>query len=243
MARRIVAIAITGILASVTPTALAAGSPATDPVAQPRKVYPYVVGGRPDATTITFRHTPHPEFSVYDLDGRLVSSTPIPNRPYVWDPRLEGDVLGSDLTGTDGRVFRVCVSRHGRDSTRNAYCAKVRVVHVREDVDHSATSLGRDFFGKTVDGGCTVRRGDRAALIECGPGATAVLRYELERPALTTEQTIVPPALFDWKGRYYRWGDGLSLERTGRGAIVTASARFWGRLTSITKSWTVRTEY
>jgi hypothetical protein len=238
------------VVAVLTCTAVIAAAPAvaarpgpTDPVASPRTVYPYVAEGRTDATTITFSSTRHPVLNVYDLEGTLLFSRAIPDEPYAWNPRTEGDVLGTDPTDAAGLVFRVCVNRRGRSTRGAAYCTKVRVVHVVEDAEVSRTRLGREFDRKTVDGDCRVRREDRATVIRCGAGASAVLGYDLRRPALTPEQTLLAPATFDWKGRYFEWGDGISLDRTVRGADVTASQNFWGKLTWVRKTWTVRTEF
>lgn len=236
------AIVVSGVLLAVASPAHATPGRPTDPVASPRRVYPYVDGGRADVTTITFNHVPHPVLSVYDLADNLVFQTSI-RREAVWDPRIQGDVLGMDLTDDAGRVFRICVNRRGTETTGSRYCTKVRVVHVQLDAEVSRTRLGRVFYRKTVDPGCSVRRQDLAVLIDCRAGASAVLRYDMDRPNLTSEQSFLGPATFAWKGRYYRWGDGISLERTVRGSDVIASGGFSGKLSWVKKIWSVRTEY
>lgn len=235
-------IAASTVLLAVAPAGRAAEPRRTDPVAHPRTVFPYVRGGRPDATVFSFDRVPHPMFSVYDLADDLLYRTAVRDG-YMWNPRVDGDVLGTDLTEEDGRIFRVCVNRRGTRSIGSRYCTKVRVVHVREDAEVSRKRLGRVFYRKTVEPGCTVRRRDLAVVFDCDAGATAVLRYDLERPSLTSEQSFVGRASFGWKGRYYDWGDGISLDRTIRGARVTAFGGFSGKLSWVKKIWTVRTEY
>ena len=242
MIKVVMAIATSGALLAVAPVAHAADSRVTDPVASPRIVYPYVDGGRPDASEISFDRVPHPMLFVYDFAGALVYRASVHDGGR-WNPRVDGNVLRGDLTDDDGRVFRICVARRGARTIGSRYCTKVRVVHVREDVEVSRKRLGRVFSSKTVDPGCTVRRRDLAAMLGCDVGATAVVRYDLERPSLTSEQSFLGPASFAWKGRYYRWGDGLSLDRTIRGANVIASGGFSGKLSWVKKIWTVRTEY
>jgi hypothetical protein len=242
MSNLVMAIVVCGGLFALTPSAHAARAHPTDPVASPRIVYPYVDGGRPDATTITFNHVPHPVLSVYDLSDQLVFRGSI-RGDADWNPRVDGDVLGADLTDDAGRIFRVCVDRRGKETIGNRYCTKVRVVHVQVDSQVSRKRLGRVFYSKTVDRGCAVRRQDLTVVIDCDAGATAVLRYDMDRPSLTSEQSFLGPATFAWKGRYYHWGDGISLERTVRGADVTASGGFSGKLSWVKKIWSVRTEY
>jgi hypothetical protein len=242
MTRIVTVIAASTLLLAAAPAAQAANPHYTDPVASPRIVYPYVAGGRPDAAVITFARAPQPMLSVYDLNDERVFRTPLRSGG-TWNPRSGGDVLGSDLTGDEGRVFRVCVNRKGTSTIGARYCTKVRVAHVREDVVVSRKRFGRVFSSKTVDPGCSVRRRDLAVVLECDPGATAVLRYDLERPSLTSEQSFLGPATFEWKGRYWHWGRGLGLDRTNRGADVTAGGGFSGKLSWLKKIWTVRTEY
>jgi len=211
-------------------------------VARPATAYPYVRGGRPDAAVIAFDSVPHPTLSVYDFADDLLFRARVRNG-YVWDPRIDGDVLGTRLTDDDGAVFRVCVNRRGTYTTGSRYCTKVRVVHVREDAEVSRKRLGRIFYSKTANAGCAVRRRNLAVVIDCDRDGTAVVRYDIDRPSLTSEQSFLGPAAFAWKGRYYRWGDGIGLERTIRGAKVTAAGGFFGRLSWVKKIWTVRTEY
>lgn len=241
MTRVVMAIVASSVLMAVAPAAQAT-TRATDPVARPSTVYPYVRGGRPDATVITFDWVPRPTLSVYDLADDIVFRAPV-RRGYVWDPRADGDVLGTRLTDDEGELFRVCVNRRGTYTTGSRYCTKVRVVHVQLDSQVSRKRLGRVFYSKTVDRGCAVRRQDLTVVIDCDAGATAVLRYDMDRPSLTSEQSFLGPATFAWKGRYYHWGDGISLERTVRGADVTASGGFSGKLSWVKKIWSVRTEY
>jgi len=80
-------------------------------------------------------------------------------------------------------------------------------------------------------------------VFDCDAGSTAVLGYDMDRPSLTSEESYLGPATFAWKGRYYRWGDGISLERTVRGADVSALGGFSGKLSWVMKIWSVRTEY
>lgn len=242
MTKIVMTIVACAVLFALAPTARAAPTRPTDPVASPRVVYPYVDGGRTDAARITFTHVPHPVLSVYDLADHLVFRTSI-HRRVEWNPRTQGDVLGTDLTDDAGRIFRVCVNRRGSETTGNRYCTKVRVVHVQVDTEVSHKRLGRVFYDKSVDPGCSVRREALAVVIECHTDATAVLRYDMDRPSLTSEQSFLGPATFAWKGRYYRWGDGISLERTIRGAAVIASGGFSGKLGWVKKIWSVRTEY
>jgi hypothetical protein len=242
MTRIVVAIAVVGVLFALAPSAHAARAHPTDPVATPQVVYPYVDGGRPDASRITFAHVPHPTLSVYDPSDQLVFRRAIRRTAY-WNPRIDGDVLGTDLTDDAGRVFRVCVNSRGAERIGNRYCTKVRVVHVQEDTEIAHKRLGRVYYRKIADPGCSVRRTDLAVAIDCDAGATAVLRYEMDRPSLTSEQSFLGPATFAWKGRYYRWGEGIGLERTVRGADVIASGGFSGKLSWVKKIWSVRTEY
>jgi len=242
MIKIVMAIAASSVLFAVAPAAHAEGPRVTHPLARPRIVYPYVDGGRPDAIEITFDSVPHPMLFVYDLADDLVYRASVRDGD-IWNPRVDGDVLGADLTDDDGRIFRICVNRRGTRIIGSRYCTKVRVVHVQEDAVVSRKRLGRVFSSKIVDRGCTARRRDLAVVLGCDAGATAVLRYDLERPSLTSEQSFLGPASFEWKGRYYRWGDGISLDRTIRGANVTASGGFAGRLSWVKKIWTVRTEY
>lgn len=241
MTRVVMAIVASSVLVAVAPTAHAATG-FTDPVARPTTVYPYVRGGRTDAAVIAFDSVPHPTLSVYDFAGDLRFRARVRNGS-VWDPRADGDVLGTRLTDGDGAVFRVCVNRRGTYIIGSRYCAKVRVVHVREDVEVSRKRLGRVFYRKTANAGCSVRRRNLAVVIDCDRDGTAVVRYDIARPTLTGEQSFLGPAAFAWRGRYYRWGDGIGLERTIRGAKVTASGGFSGRLSWLKKIWTVRTEY
>lgn len=241
MTRAVMAIVASSVLMTVAPTAHAT-TRLSDPVARPTTVYPYVRGGRPDATVIAFERVPHPTLSVYDFADDLLFRTRVRNGD-AWDPRVEGDVLGTRLTDDEGAVFRVCVNRHGTYIIGSRYCTKVRVVHVRKDAEVSRERLGRVFESKIVDAGCAVRRRYLAVAIDCDAGATAVLRYEMKRPSLTGEQSFLGPASFAWKGRYWHWGDGIGLERTIRGAKITASGGFLGRLSWVRKIWTVRTEY
>ena len=241
MTRVVMAIVASSILVAGAPVANAT-SGLTDPVARPATAYPYVRGGRADAAVIAFHSVPHPTLSVYDFADDLLFRARVRNG-YVWDPRVDGNVLGTHLTDDEGRVFRVCVNRHGTYTIGSRYCTKVRVVHVRRDTEISRERLGRVFERKTVEDGCSARRRYLAVAIDCDAGATAVLRYGMKRPSLTGEQSFVGPASFKWKGRYWRWGDGISVERTIRGAKVTASGGFLGRLSWVRKIWTVRTEY
>ena len=229
-----------GVLLAIVPAS--AKPHPTDPAADPGVVYPYVEGGRPDAAAITFTHVPHPILSVYDLSDRLLFRRPI-HRSAFWNPRRDGDVLGTDLTDDEGRSFRVCVTRRGMETIGSRNCTKVRVVHVREDTEVSRKRVGRVYASKTVDAGCRVRRHDLAVSVACDAGATAVLRYEMERPSLASEESFLGRASFEWKGRYYHWGDGIGLKRTIRGANVIAAGGFSGKLSWLTKIWIVRTEY
>jgi hypothetical protein len=241
MTRVVMAIVASSVLVAFVPAAHATTG-LTDPVARPSIVYPYVRGGRPDATVIAFDRVPHPTLSVYDFADELLFRAQVRNG-YVWDPRVDGNVLGAGLTDDEGRVFRVCVNRRGTHTIGSRYCTKVRVVHVRTDAEVSRKRLGRVFYRKTADVGCAVQRRNLAVVINCERDASAVVRYDIDRPSLTGEQSFLGPAAFAWKGRYYRWGDGLGLERTIRGAKVTASGGFSGRLCWVKKIWTVRTEY
>ena len=68
------------------------------------------------------------------------------------------------------------------------------------------------------------------------------MRYDLPRPTLTSEQSFVGGASFDWRGLYWRWGDGLYWQRTIRGANVIAHGGFLGKVAWVKKIWTARTE-
>lgn len=241
MTRVVMAIVASSLLMAVAPAAHAT-TRVTDPVARPSTVYPYVRGGRADAAVITFHWVPRPMLSVYDLADDVLFRARVRNGD-SWDPRTDGDVLGTRVTDDEGEVFRVCVNRRGAYTTGSRYCTKVRVVHVRTDAEIARERLGRVFESKTVDADCSARRQYLAVMIDCDAGATAVLHYEMKRPTLTGEQSFLGPASFEWKGRYWRWGDGIGLERTIRGAKVTASGGFSGRLSWVKKIWTVRTEY
>jgi hypothetical protein len=239
---RVIVVATSLALCTGMPTASATGRHYTDPVASPRIVYPYVDGGRADAAAITFTRVADPVLSVYDVAGERVYRAPIESGRF-WNPRLQGDVLGSDLTDEDGRVFLVCVNRRGLWDVGSRFCTKVRVVHVRVDVAVSHKRLGRVFYDKTVAPGCSVYRKLLAVWMDCDRDSSATVRYDLPRPALTSEQSFVGPASFAWKGRYWRWGDGLYWTRTIRGANVIAHGGFRGKLAWVKKIWTVRTEY
>ena len=151
MTRVVMAIVASSVLMAVAPTAQAT-TRVTDPVARPSTVYPYVRGGRPDAAVITFHWVPRPTLSVYDLADDILFRAPVRNG-YVWDPRVDGDVLGTRLTGDEGEVFRVCVNRRGSYATGSRYCTKVRLVHVRKDGEIARERLGRVFDSKTVVSG------------------------------------------------------------------------------------------
>ena len=162
------------VLVIVASSFLVAGAPAahataglSDPVARPATVYPYVHGGRPDTAVIAFESVPHPTLSVYNFADDLVLRARVRNG-YVWDPRVDGNVLGSRLTDDEGALFRVCVNRHGTYIIGSRYCAKVHVVHVLRDAKISRERLGRVFASKTVDAGCAVGRRYLAVAIDCG---------------------------------------------------------------------------
>ena len=87
-----------------------------------------------------------------------------------------------------------------------------------------------------------MRRRAVVVAIKCDKHSTEKLRYRMDRPTLDSESTITGVRL-DWKGRFFRWGKGLSMHRTRTGVVVTASERFWGKLRWVKKVWTIRTEY
>jgi hypothetical protein len=228
----------------------------TRPQLSPNEVFPYVVGGRPDQMNVAF--TPNQaisdQFGGYSLqvypEGTIwwnwgegiLWKAPVPagNAAPPWNPRLQGDVL----KGIGSRNVMVCIyptGTHLEDTdTFVRWCSEGKVTHFQADHTVTKRKWGRAFRGGA--GGCELRRLLKPVSINCGKGETAKLRYLIARPALGDEERSIGVNM-NWKGRVFRLGDGITLNRTGKGALVTASAKFWGKVRWVSKTWTVRTEW
>jgi len=227
----------------------------TRPQLSPQEVFPYVVGGRPDEMTVAF--TPQQDisdmFGGYSLQvyregttwwnqgGPILFRKPVPAGNGVsWNPRTEGDVL----QGLGSRNVMVCIypaGTHLEDTdTFVRWCSDGTVTHKQSDRTVSARKWGRAFRGG--QGGCELRRLLKPVAINCGKGETAKLRYRFNRPELGAEDRILNASV-NWKGKVFRMGQGITLSRTGKGALVVASPKFWGKVRWVSKTWTIRTEF
>lgn len=255
MKKVVVALSVLAMAAFAAPTASAASTVPTQPTASQTTVYPYVQEGRVDETAINYGME-DPLVTSYELQVykagtvwfseafRLYRADIGHTGTTQWNPRTMGDVLSGDTTGQDGRSFMVCVypaAQHLEDTDVFAdWCIDVFVVHYVSDRDVTKRAWGSSFYAEQGD--CRTVRQHRPVLIKCDPTSTVRLRYELTKPGLPAEQRVLV-ANMNWKGRAFRMGDGISLNKTPVGGMVVASEKFWGKVRWISKTWTIRTEF
>jgi hypothetical protein len=255
--RVLVVLTAAAMVLALSPAAGAATGTPTNPSASVATVYPYVSGGRVDTTEIAFAMD-DPSVLSYELQvypfgttsfnasERLLQKDIGSTGSTVWDPASMGNVLGNGTTGPNGTTFMACVYPAGEhlEATDVFYdwCVDVNVVHYRSDRDLTKQRWGRAFDSKR--GRCATKRLRHAVLIRCHKRTTAKLTYVFKKPPLTNdEKSFVGVASVNWRGRVFRLGDGISLSRTGPGALVVASKRFLGKVHWIRKTWTIRTEF
>jgi len=227
----------------------------TRPILSGQEVFPYVVGGRPDVVNVAF--TPQQDitdkFGGYSLqvykDGttwfsqdKQLWKAPVPagNSAPPWNPMLQGDVL----KGIGSRSFMVCIypsGTHLEDTDTFArWCTDVTVTHFQQDKTVTKKRWGKN--AASVVGTCRIRLLTKAVGIRCGKHNHSQLRYRLKRPNLGSEDRVLASSV-NWKGRYFRLGESITLVPTKAGALVTANERFWGKVRWVSKTWTIRTEF